>query len=204
MAKSERHNVSSNSTDNNVTKDPTLNVQHLLEAAVSRQDDLRNIESMRLHHDIETEIKHLYEKFKDDDTKYQIQFSGAKDAVGIALIAQEKAVAAALDAAKEATTKSETAMDKRFDLVSEKIDGVTNILNKSSGATGSYVTHEDLNNAIEKLQLSIETQLRPVVNFMQTQSGRGSGQKDMTGWIVSGILLLITVANFLIPYLKAP
>lgn len=134
-----------------------------------------------------SEMKRLDEKFKDSDVKYQIQFSAAKEALGIALIAQEKAVAAALDATKEAIGKADIATSKQFDLLSEKIDGVNDTLNKNTGAQGIYVTHTDLTIALDKLQTSIEASLRPVVTFMNSQTGSQKGAANLWGYIIGAI-----------------
>ena len=142
-------------------KDPTFNVRELVSLEVSRIDDLRD-----------AEIKRVDEKFKDNDTKSQIQFLAAKDALGIALIAQEKAVAAALEGTKEAINKADITTDKRFDLLSEKIDAIANTMSKNTGAQGIYVTHDDLTTSIEKLQDYMEHTLQPVVAFMNSQQGK--------------------------------
>jgi len=156
--------------------DPTVNVKDIVETATKRQDDLRNAESKRLD-----------EKIEASDDKYQIQFNGAKEAVGIALIAQEKAVAAALDGTREAINKAEATTDKRFDLLSEKIDGIGDVINKSTGAQGIYVTHDDLNIAIDKLQTNIQATLQPVVAFMNSQTGKGEGSQGSWMYLVQGI-----------------
>lgn len=162
---------------------------------IKRLDDLReaavkcaDIEVKRL----DAEVRRFDEKIKDGDVKYQIQFNAAKEALGIALIAQEKAVAAALDAAKEATGKAEIAMAKQFDLLSEKIDGVSETLNKNTGATGLYVTQTDLSIALDKLSTSIEITLKPVVAFMENSKG-GQKRTDMD-WTQLGIIGGIAIA----------
>lgn len=163
--------------ENNTIPDPTENVKEILKAAIERQDSLRIAETTRIDQGIAIEIRRVDDKFKDSDIKYQIQFNAAKEALGIALIAQEKAVSAALDAAKEATGKAEIAMAKQFDLLSEKIDAVSELLNRNAGAQGIYVTHENLSNEMEKLRNSFESMLRPVVNFMNIQGGK-QGAED--------------------------
>lgn len=173
--------------------DPTENVKGWLRREIGRLDDLRKAAMRELGHDLKTEIKRLDEKNKDDDTKYQIQFSAAKEALGIALIAQEKAVAAALDATKEAINKAEIATDKRFALLSEKIDGVSEQLNKNAGAQGIYVTHSDLSAEMEKLRTSFEGMLRPVVTFMNSQTGQQKGMGLSWGVLLGAIGLISAV-----------
>lgn len=175
--------------ENQTVPDPTENVREILKATIERQDSLRIAETTRLDHNMEIEVrrvddkfKDVDEKFKDVDVKYQIQFNAAKEALGIALIAQEKAVSAALDSTKEAIGKAEIATDKRFDLLSEKIDGVNDTLNKNAGAQGIYVTHTDLSTEMEKLRISFEGMLRPVITFMNNSTGKSAGLNS--GWAI--------------------
>ena len=146
------------------------------------------------------ETKRVDEKFKDSDIKYQIQFNAAKEALGIALIAQEKATAAALEGTKEAITKADVATDKRFELLSEKIDGVSKVLSQNTGAQGIYVTHTDLSTFGEKLQASFEDALKPLVsqvniltNAQNNQQGRSSGFSASWGIIIGAVGLTSTV-----------
>lgn len=181
--------------------DPSFNVREMLDVAVCRLDDLRQTEVHRIDHDIETEIKRLDEKFKDGDTKYQIQFNAAKEALGIALIAQEKAVAAALDSTKEAIGKAEIATDKRFDLLSEKIDGVNETLNKAAGSQGIYVTHADLSVEMEKLRNSIADSLKPLTTFMNSQTGKAQGIDSSWTRMAMIIAAAATIITLLIKFL---
>ena len=141
----------------------------------------------------EVEIKRIDEKFEDSDIKYQIQFNAAKEALGIALIAQEKATAAALEGTKEAITKADVATDKRFELLSEKIDGVSKVLSQNTGAQGIYVTHSDLSTEMEKLRLSFEGMLSPVVTFMNSSQGKSQGFSASWGIILGAVGLTSTV-----------
>jgi hypothetical protein len=152
--------------------DPTANVIALVEASIKRLDDIHVLETKRLDENI---------NYLDD--KYQMQFN-----------AQEKAVAAALEGTKEAINKADINTDKRFSLLSEKIDGITSTISKSSGERGIYVTHTDLNIAIDKLQASIEATLRPVVTFMNAQKGQQKGAG--TSW--QTMVTIISAAGTLI------
>lgn len=154
----------------------------------------------RIDNIIETQVKRIDEKIQDKDTKYQIQFTAAKEAVAIASTAQKELVAQALGGTKEAITKNDTNTDKRFDLLSEKIDGVMEAMNKNTGERGIYVTHEYLNISLDKLQSNIEAALKPLIAYMNASEGRGGGAKDMYGWIIGGISFLIMVASFIIKF----
>lgn len=168
-------------------EDPTTNVKLLLREAVRRQDDIRSIDTKNLEHSLLVSEAHFLDKMRDSDIKYQIQFSAAKEALGIALIAAEKAVAAALEGTKEAINKADIATDKRFSLLAEKIDTVNIVLSKSSNIQGQYVTHDELNFAIDKLQTAIENTLRPVVTFMNNSTGKGQGANALWSIILGGI-----------------
>jgi hypothetical protein len=167
---------------------PTMEHQDITES-------IRRIDALR-----ESEIKRIDEKFKDSDIKYQIQFNAAKEALGIALIAQEKATAAALEGTKEAITKADVATDKRFELLSEKIDGVSKVLSQNTGAQGIYVTHADLSVFGEKLQTSFEEALKPLVSQVNTltaaqnsMQGRSSGFSASWGIIIGAVGLTSTI-----------
>ena len=158
------------------TIDPTLNVRELVGDSTKRLDDLANLRE-----------KHADEKFRDYDSKYQIQFTAAKEAVGIASAAQEKLVAQALDGTKEAINKADINNDKRLSLLSEKIDGAIDKLNTSTGERGVYVTHTDLSTEMEKLRNSFEVMLRPVVTFMNSQTGQERGTSSTMANVVTAI-----------------
>src|ERR1035437_207791 len=138
-------------------KDPTLNVRAMVDESSQRLDDLRKCE-----------VKRIDEKIDSNDKKYQIQFNDSKEAV-----------LAALASTKEAINKAEQANEKRFDAVNEfrstlsdqqaklmtrteyesahkalaeKIDGVTDRINRTEGVSTSYVTQNDLNVVVDKIQ----------------------------------------------------
>lgn len=159
--------------------DPTINVKNIVKESVDRLDNLRDAEIKR----VDENFGKINEKIDDRDVKYQIQFSDSKEAVGTAFVAQEKAIGAALtgtkeaiskaeQVTKEAITKNDANTDKRFDLISEKIDSLVETMNKNAGSQGIYVTHTDLSNEMEKLRTSFEGMLRPVITYMDSQTGK--------------------------------
>lgn len=162
-------------------KEPNQNegTHGILNERIIRFNDLR-----------EADVKRLDEKFRDYDIKYQIQFSAAKEALGIALIAQEKGTAAALDGTSKAIDKADIATDKRFSLLSEKIDGVVEAISKNSGQQGIYVTHGDLSTEMEKLRNSFESMLQPVVTFMNNQTGQQKGISGSWTTLISTVGLV--------------
>jgi hypothetical protein len=161
--------------------------------AIKRIDALREVES-----------KHIDEKFRDTKEYFVLsiadtvlasnqRFEAQQLALKDALIAQEKAVAAALAGTKEAIIKNDANTDKRFDLLSEKIDSIADTINKSTGAQGIYVTHSDLSTEMEKLRISFEGMLRPVVSFMNSAQGGKAGVSSAWGYVVGSVGLVSTV-----------
>ena len=116
------------------------------------------------------------------------RFEAQQLALKDALISQEKAVAAALEGTKEAIVKNDANTDKRFDLLSEKISGVVEAINKNVGSQGIYVTHSDLSVEMDKLRASFESMLRPVVTFMNASTGKDAGAANKSNSIVQGIV----------------
>lgn len=167
--------------------DPTFNVIELVETSIKRIDDVHNLDIARLD-----------EKISERDAKYQVQFNAAKEAVGIAQVALEKQTAQALDGTKEAINKADITTDKRFSLLSEKIDGVMETISKNTGERGIYVTHTDLSIAMDKLQAGIEASLRPVITFMNNQTGKSTGVEMTWGRIamIVGIISAVVALIF--------
>jgi len=64
-------------------------------------------------------LEQLYTLINERDRQYQQRFEGQEKAVNAALIAAKEAVNAALASSKEAVTKAETANEKRLDAVNE-------------------------------------------------------------------------------------
>jgi vacuolar-type H+-ATPase subunit I/STV1 len=186
-----------NNDNPTVKTDPSINVKNIVEESVTRLDDLRK-----------AEIRRVDEKINLNDIKYQIQFADSKEAV-----------TAALTATKEAINKADQANEKRFDAVNEfrstlsdqqtklmtrteyesahgaiteKIDGVTDRINRTEGASGVYVTHNDLTIALDKLQQNIEITLRPVVTFMNNQTGKTEGVSS--SWAIIATIIGISIA----------
>ncbi len=130
------------------------------------------------------------------------RFADADKAIAAALIAQEKQVSASLESTKEAITKAEASADKRFDLLSEKISEVSDLLNKATGQNGVYVTHEDLSLSLDKLQTNLETTLNPLVAFMNAQQGSKNASNTSFSQIITIIAVAVALLSFLLPHLK--
>jgi hypothetical protein len=160
-----------------------------IDLTIKRVDDLAELRE-----------RFFIEKMKDANDKYQIQFSAAKEALGIALVAQEKATGNALEGTKEAINKADVATDKRFELLSDQIRALAETLNTNKGAQGIYVTHSDLAIVVEKIQTSFEDILKPLVSQVNNlttaqsnQQGKSSGANALWGYAVGAVGLASTV-----------
>jgi hypothetical protein len=162
--------------------DPTKNVRELVELTVKRIDDLATVRE-----------KNTENTFRDRKDYYDLKINDTANMAAQRFEAQDKAINAALDGTKEAINKADVNTDKRFSLLSEKIDGITNTMNKSTGERGIYVTHSDLSVEMEKLRNSFEIMLRPVVTFMNSQTGKEDESKNIWAYIIAlaGIALAI-------------
>lgn len=172
-------------------KDPTLNVREMIKEANDRLDDLQKSEVKRIDDISDIRERHFHEEINNKDIQYQLQFNSAKEAV-----------AAALDGTKEAINKADLNTDKRFSLLSEKIDGITSTMNKSTGERGIYVTHETLSMEMEKLRTSFEVMLRPVVNFMQANQGGKEEVKSVWGYVVGAVGLTSTIILLVMRFMQ--
>ena len=164
---------------------------------IKRLDELREAESRRIDQLASIRQTHVEEKFRDFDIKYQIQFTAAKEAVGIASVAQKELVAQALEGTKEAINKSDGATDKRFELLSEKIGGIAETISKNTGAQGIYVTHSDLAVVVDKIQTGFSDAMKPVVAFMNAQQGQQKGIDSSWG-IIAGVVGFVSTVILLV------
>ncbi len=164
--------------------------------SIKRLDDLHEAEKKRIDGQLALRKEYFDLRINDTVLASNQRFEAQQLALKDALIAQEKAVAAALAGTKEAIIKNDANTDKRFDLLSEKIDGIADTISKNAGAQGIYVTHTDLSSEMEKLRISFEGMLRPVVNFMNSSQGGKAQVSSVWGYIVGVISLGITIILF--------
>src|ERR1035437_2655192 len=121
------------------------------------------------------------------------RFDAQQLALKDALMAQEKQTALALINTEKAIDKADLNTEKRFALLTDKIDGAVDAISKSTGAQGIYVTHNDLAISLDKLQGNIETMIRPVITFMNNQTGKSQGMSIGWGVLVGSVGLVSTV-----------
>lgn len=151
---------------------------------------------------IETLRQHVLAVIAANDARYSERFEASQTAMQAALASQEKAVGAALAAAKEAVIKAEMASDKRFDGVNELRGVVTDqqaLFMQRLEATALFkATDEKLagtqannDNKLESLRLSFEKSNENLVKEIgglresrSETSGKSVGANVLWGYIV--------------------
>jgi hypothetical protein len=126
-----------------------------------------------------------------NDRRYEQRFNDTKIAVDAALIAADKAVAAALAGQKEAVTKAEVAAEKRFESVNE----FRNTLSDQQRMLLPRLEAEVKFVNIEKNFDSMQKEISSLRESRANHTGVGTGMKEIWGYIVGAIGLLVLLLN---------
>jgi gamma-glutamyl:cysteine ligase YbdK (ATP-grasp superfamily) len=102
---------------------------------------------------------------------------------------QERAVAAALAAADRATTKSEMAMEKRFDNTNEWRATV-------EGLQRTYLPRQEF----DAVKLAYDERISALKEQVAINSGKGKGMGEMLATILSVIAVLTAIAAIVFPW----
>lgn len=125
--------------------------------------------------------EYLVALIDNNDKRYEQRFNDTKIAVDAALIAADKAVAAALAGQKEAVTKAEVAAEKRFESVNE-------FRNTLSDQQRNLMPRAE----VDILVKSITDRLNKVENSDLFSDGKGKGMS--ASWaILVGVVGFIAV-----------
>lgn len=117
--------------------------------------------------------EHLEAIIEQNDKRYEQRFNDTKIAVDAALIAADKAVAAALAGQKEAVTKAEVAAEKRFESVNEFRNTLSDQQRNLMPRSEAEIQFKSLNEKVDALRLSDGN-----------QTGQETGVKQGWGWAV--------------------
>lgn len=104
-------------------------------------------------------------------------------------MSQEKAVAAALAAAKEAVTKAEVAADKRF-------DGVNEFRQTLSDQTNTFIPRAEYN-AQHK---ALEDKVAANTDRLNGMTGRSGGLAAGWGYLVAGVGLVSVLISIIMRF----
>lgn len=122
-----------------------------------------------------------------NDLRYQQRFETQEANLITAITAQEKAVAAALQAAKEAVIKAEVAAEKRFDAANE-------FRGQLSDQAATFMPRSENELQIKGLNEKIEN----IQGLLGTFGGRSEGVQTTVGYFIAAAGVLITIATIIV------
>lgn len=199
--------------------DPTANVLSLVEAAVKRlddlissevkrMDDLRNAENRRVD-----ELMSLHDAHSRD---LQLKESARLDAIRQVDVqnqaAASKSALDAIQALASTTTINAENIRNALNTTAQQMAKQTSDL-AATIATQTAATNEALASRIAALEKAAAegvgkqrvtdpmmedfiTEIKQLVANKASDTGDKSGKKELLGWIVSGVMLLIAIATF--------
>jgi len=126
----------------------------------------------------------------NNDKRYEQRFNDTKIAVDVALIAADKAVAAALAGQKEAVTKAEVAAEKRFESVNE-------FRNTLSDQQRNLMPRSEVEILIKGLFTRADSNENRIIAI----EGKGQGNKDGIAYIIGLVGFLIGVITLIVRFL---
>lgn len=147
-------------------------------------------------------LTHLSDIIKSNDIRYVESFSSSEKAVATAFVASEKATAAAFSASEKAIRDALAAVEKSTAaafVAAEKAVALAEAnaerWRADSGEWRSRMTDREKD-------FSTKTEVASLKERLDLSAGNGNGKRDILGWIVGGISVLIAIGSFLIPHLK--
>ena len=126
-----------------------------------------------------------------NDKRYEQRFNDTKIVVDAALIAADKAVAAALAGQKEAVTKAEVAAEKRFESVNE-------FRNTLSDQQRTLLPRLEAEVKFINIEKNFDSMLKEISGLrvsIANHSGVGMGMRELWGYVVGAIGLLVLLLN---------
>ncbi len=161
--------------------DPTTNVLALVASAIIRVDDLRESESLRINEKFIAESRRI-----DEQLQLRAEFA---DKLSVAETKRLDAIRA-VDA---------TAISIANDRASAQAAVLANQVSASAEMLRALVATTASTQAVQ-LQ-SLTTQLTDRIALLEKSQyenrGTGSGMRDMWGWVLGGVVALVTIANVL-------
>ena len=196
----------------NTVRDPTLNVQAIVESAVKRIDDLREASCQRTDDLMEAERRRVDEqmqlradytqKLTEAEAK-RIDAMRAFDVNAVSIANKEAGaqatvlanqVAASADTLRALVAATATTVAQQLAQVTTQFTERLASLEKTqyeksgSSAVSDPLMQASVQNLVAKMESMREMTFQ--------KQGAGTGQKDMVGWIVAGVLFLIAMFGF--------
>lgn len=160
---------------NNKELDPTHNVRQMIADAVNRLDDLRESESKRFNEQLALRAEYSVQLAVAEAKR--IDAIRAVD-VNAVSVANERATAQAAVLANQVAASAET-------------------LRSLVAATAATVAQQ-----LAQVSSGIADRLSALEKSQYEGMGSKGGIKDFAGWIIGGIMALIAIGSFVIPYLN--
>lgn len=138
--------------------------------------------------------EHIETLIDANNKRYEQRFNDTKIAVDAALIAADKAVAAALAGQKEAVTKAEVAAEKRFESVNE-------FRNTLSDQQRLLLPRLEAETKFDFLSKGIDANSKEIANLRESRSesaGKTENSKDVWGYVVGFLGVLLAIGSMLL------
>ena len=123
--------------------------------------------------------------FVERDRRYAERFEASQIAVTSAFDSAQNAVVAALESAEKAVAKAESATEKRF-------EGVNEFRGQLADQQRTFIPRLEADLRFKTL----ENQVAVLINQAAQRSGAVRGGKDMWGYIIGAIGVLLAIASY--------
>jgi hypothetical protein len=166
-------------------------------------EKLRIVDIIRENATAEITLReHLETMLVERDKRYEQKFNDTKIAVDAALIAADKAVAAALAGQKEAVTKAEVAAEKRFESVNEfrstLSDQQRNLMPRVEVEIMMKSVAEKIDGLSKLLDSRADANEKRIITLESAGKGVGVGM----GYIIGIVGVVSIVASIIMGFIK--
>src|ERR1035437_2804629 len=147
-------------------------------------------------------LTHLRELISSNDSRYVELFSSSEKAVTTAFIASEKATAAAFASSEKAIRDALAAQEKSTQAAFVAAEKAVALAEANAERWRQDASEWRSRMTDREKDFSTKTEVASLKERLDLNSGNGTGKKDMFGWIVAGISILIAIGSFLLPHLR--
>jgi hypothetical protein len=177
--------------------DPSKNVLDLVDAANTRQDDMREALARRIDSEIAALKHHLEQTMLERDKRYEHRYdaiaatvetglASQKEASRAALDGQKEAIQAALVAQKEAVAKAEASAEKRFEVADktrlEQAEQQRLLMPRAES---------------ESRFVMLSEKISVLEGFRTEQLSKGSGAKEGYGFAIGVVGLVLVLLSII-------
>jgi hypothetical protein len=142
--------------------------------------------------------EHLTDIANEREARTAERFSSSEEAVKAALVATKEQAAAALASAEKAILKAEAAQEKRQDAGNEIRAAMIDQQRNLAGKAETEVRFVALETRLQERTEALTIGLQEVKRDLAASGGRTQGIGQLAGWIAAALVLIISVAGFVI------